>query len=443
MTMQIKLDISINITPDRAGTYFNHPFQMPADVAALALTYRYDRRPATESAAGKGTFLACPEANIIDLGLIGPDGRQVGASGSDKTEITLSETYATPGYTPCPLVPGEWGILVGAYKVAPQGVTVIYELTFTFKERSLYKGDLHTHTLASDGVHSVAELAIKAARNGLDFLAITDHNQFATAATFPPPAPDSPTLIPGVEWTHYRGHANFLGVERPYDAPFAANTPAEVRERFVSAHERGALIVANHPCDESCPFTFDLADLPIDCLEIWNGPMREANLRAVGLWHSRLAAGEKIPMCGGSDYHRDTPFIFLGGPTTCVYALSNGPSDLLDALRHGHAYVTFAPNGPGLELTAGRQAILGDSVPWPQVRELQLEAWDLLAGDVVRVITAQASETLVEAPAPGRFSAVYPMDAPGFARVEILRRFLPGLPPLPALISNPIYFDAA
>jgi len=36
----------------------------------------------------------------------------------------------------------------------------------------------------------------------------------------------------------------------------------------------------------------------------------------------------------------------------------------------------------------------------------------------------------------------YTMDAAGFARVEILRGFLPGLPMLPALISNPIYFDA-
>jgi len=33
------------------------------------------------------------------------------------------------------------------------------------------------------------------------------------------------------------------------------------------------------------------------------------------------------------------------------------------------------------------------------------------------------------------------METPGFARVEILREFVPGLPMLPALISNPIYFD--
>jgi hypothetical protein len=33
------------------------------------------------------------------------------------------------------------------------------------------------------------------------------------------------------------------------------------------------------------------------------------------------------------------------------------------------------------------------------------------------------------------------MEAAGFVWLEILRSFLPGLPLLPALISNPIYFD--
>ena len=120
--------------------------------------------------------------------------------------------------------------------------------------------------------------------------------------------------------------------------PFAANTQEEIRARFAIARERGALITLNHPFEEGCGFPLDFNTLPFDCLEVWNGPMRESNLRALGLWQSLLAAGKKIPICGGSDYHRDTPFIFLGGPTTCVYALSAGASDILAALRQGHGY---------------------------------------------------------------------------------------------------------
>ena len=83
--------------------------------------------------------------------------------------------------------------------------------------------------------------------------------------------------------------------------------------------------------------------------------------QAIGLWHSLLAAGKKIPISGGSDYHRDSLFLFPGGPTTCVFAMSASPADILFALRQGHAYITFAPNGPALEMTAG-DAMLGDSV---------------------------------------------------------------------------------
>ena len=412
---------------------------MPPDTESFSLTYRYERHHESETGVENGRFISRQEINIIDLGLIAPDGTQAGASGSDKTEIHLSETHATPGYRPCPLVPGEWQILVGAYKVAPAGVNVFYVLSFTPKHLRLLKGDLHTHTLASDGVLTTEEMAQHALRQGLDFLAITDHNQTVSSESLP--QIPGITLIPGVEWTHYRGHANFLGVGKPYDGTFVANTPEEVLARFNSAHSRGALITINHPYEESCPFLFDLNSLPFDCLEIWNGPMRESNLRAVGLWQSMLVAGKKVPICGGSDYHRDHLFILLGGPTTCVYAMSASPADILSGLRQGHAYITFAPNGPTLEMTAG-DAIPGDSVPFSRVKKIQIEASGLLAGDVLQVVTARGSAPILKAETSGTMRGVYTMEAAGFARVEILRGFLPGLPLLPALISNPIYFEA-
>jgi hypothetical protein len=434
------LTLQLFIEHAREGTYFTLSFTMPPDTASFSLTYRYERQHENEVGMENGRFTGRQQVNIIDLGLIDPNGDQVGASGSDKSEIYLDETHATPGYQPCALVTGEWNIIVGAYKVSAGGVAVSYELTFTPRQRQLVKGDLHAHTLASDGVLSAQELAWHARRHGLDFLAITDHNQMVSKAALP--QVPGLTLIPGLEWTHFRGHANFLGVEKPYDGPFMANTPEEIRARFDSARQRGALITINHPFDAGCEFLFDMDSLPFDCLEVWNGPMRECNLQAVGLWQNLLAAGKKIPICGGSDYHRDEPFQFLGGPTTCVYAMSRNPGDILAGLRQGHAYITFAPGGPGLELSAGPSgAIMGDTVAWPVTGDLHIRAEGLLAGDVVRVVTAQHSLPILEAPAPGSFEASYQMEAAGFARIEILRSFVPGLPGLPALISNPIYFD--
>ncbi len=426
------------IPQEKEGMYLTLPFNMPANASELILTYSYLMNCEVSASVDGGSFTSRKRINIIDLGLIAPEGTQVGASGSDKQTITLSSNRATPGYTPQPLTPGEWQILVGAYQVAPEGVTVTYELTFTLKQRMLYIGDIHTHTIASDGVLSTQELAVHAQRQGLDFLAITDHNQMSTSAILN--SFSGITLIPGVEWTHYLGHANFLGVDQPYDEPFFTHSDEEVKARFQSARDRGALIVINHPCDPSCGFQFDLNQLPFDCLEIWNGPMRESNLRAVGLWQSMLEAGQKIPAVGGSDYHRDHLFQILGGPCMGVFAQSNQPPDLLEALRLGHSFIRFDPQGPSIRLTSG-DAIMGDTTAWHTDQTLEISAEGLQQGDILRVIHNRESTNLFQCPNNGDINLTYPVKAPGFVRVEIHRTFLPGIPPLPALISNPIYFS--
>src|SRR5512133_260620 len=241
MTETVKKEILIPL--DKQGTYFTIPFSMPPDTEEMTLRYFYERHHETDNTLEKGSFRSRQEVNIIDLGLIAPDGKQVGASGSDKTKITLSATSATPGYTPCPLTAGKWQIIIGAYKIAPDGVTVSYELSFTKKHLRLLKGDLHTHTVASDGVLTASELGWHAVRHGLDFIAVTDHNQLVSADSLP--QIPGLTIIQGVEWTHYLGHANFLGVDKPYDSAFISNTAGEVAERFKQAQSRGALVVVN------------------------------------------------------------------------------------------------------------------------------------------------------------------------------------------------------
>ena len=437
-TVPPKIQIPHFIEHARQGTYYTIPFSMPEGTETFSLSYQYERHHTGQVVLEPGSFTSRQQANVIDLGLIAPDGSQVGVSGSNKSSIFISETRATPGYHPCKLVAGEWQLLVGAYKVAGQGVDVRYELTFTPKHLRWLKGDLHTHTFASDGVFSLDELARHAFRNGLDYLAITDHNQMPSAEVLLQ-YPDI-TLIRGMEWTHFRGHANFLGADGSYSEPFFANTLEEIRRRFESAHAHGALIVINHPRDGLNPFEFDLEGLPFDCLEIWKGLILEYNPIAIAWWQNMLVAGKKVPVCGGSDYHEDSLNRFPGGPTTCVYAMSNSPADILSALKAGHAFVTYAPYGPMLELTAG-EAIMGDSVPLSRTNRVEVTARGLNTGDVVQVITAQGSTPLVKAESGGDFQGEYRVEKPGFARVEILRSFLPSLPMLPVLVSNPIYFD--
>jgi hypothetical protein len=437
-TSKTKVTLPLFIEKQKEGTYFTVPFIMPNGIKSITLRYNYQEYVRGEEPGEIGEFTGRTKINTIDLGLIAPDGSQVGASGSDKAEFTLSETSATPGYHPHPLTPGEWQIIVGAYRIADEGVQVTYEIEFTPKTRRLFKGDLHVHTVASDGVQTVADLAQRARRHGLDFLAITDHNQPVSADSLP--RIDGITLIPGLEWTHYQGHAGFLGTERPYDGSFIANTPDEVKAHFISAHERGATIIVDHPFDENCPFLFDINSLPIDAIEVWNGPMRESNLKAVGFWQTLLAAGKRIPISGGSDFHRDTPFLFPGGPTTCVYAMSNSPADILAAVREGHSYITFAPDAPSLEMSANG-SIIGDTVSLASTRSIHIKLENLSGGDVVRIVDRKEAKAILQAPRHGEFELDYPVSAPGITRVEVVRTFLPGLPLLPALLSNPIYFE--
>lgn len=424
-----------HIPVERKGEYFTIPFTVPAGMESFTLTYEYNRR----ETVAEGDFRLRQRLNTVDLGLLAPDGSQVGASGSDKSEVTISEVASTPGYRAVPLTPGVWHILVGAYRIHPSGAEVTWRVRFQPKRRRLLRGELHAHTLASDGVHSADELAAKALRAGLDFLVYTDHNQMVSPAALP--HLPGLTCIPGVEWTHYRGHANFSGLAQPYDGSFAVNTFPEVQRIFQTAHDRGALITLNHPFDRECGFAWDMEQLPWHCLEIWNGPMREENIWAVALWQSLLSQGRRIAAVGGSDYHRDTPFLFLGGPTQCVWADSAGQSDILAALRAGRGYTIFSPEGPILAMRLG-DAWAGDTLPFTGADDLHIVLSGLEKGDVIRAVTRSGAVDLAEAPSAGEYETLWRVPEPGFVRVEVQRAFLPGLPKLAALLSNPIYLDA-
>ena len=75
---------------------------------SITVKYYYSRRDHTYQDLENGHLTARPEINIIDLGLIAPEGRQVGASGSDKTGILSSARPRPPPATgPAASCPGD------------------------------------------------------------------------------------------------------------------------------------------------------------------------------------------------------------------------------------------------------------------------------------------------------------------------------------------------
>ncbi len=208
---------------DRAASIYQYvPFDAPDGAAAVTVTLAYD------GADG-----------VIDLGLVAPD-RFGGWSGGERSVVTVTPDWATPGYVPGAVV-GDWQVILGLYRIGPNGVDVTVDVDVAMRPpppppqpvlpprphrpprrelpadrgREWLACDFHSHTVHSDGGLEVAELAVLAASRGLDVLAVTDHN---TVSHHPHLAAAGAhagvLLLPGQEVTTDHGHANCFGADR-------------------------------------------------------------------------------------------------------------------------------------------------------------------------------------------------------------------------------------
>lgn len=218
-------------------------------------------------------------------------------------------------------------------------------------ESRWYKGDLHTHTIYSDGKMTRQENNAMAERNLLDFFVATDHNIVPTSW------PNTDVLvIPGTEVTTPIGHYNQLGARRD---PFlgideqSAFTSDGLNRVQQLCHDKGILNSINHPFLTEWKWQLESTDLSlIDCIEIWNDPTYKANEeateQALKAWDIMLADGRHITGVGGSDSHlrpdetypdSEEPSL-IGDPGTYVYASSLSAEEILNQIKKGHVFVS-------------------------------------------------------------------------------------------------------
>jgi hypothetical protein len=444
--------ISIKIEKSSEKTYIKIPFCVPQNVEKMTIRYSYEGDGASSLPTGA-------DKNCIDIGLLGPDGSDYGTTGSSYREITISAAFSTPGYKRTELTPGEWTILCGAYMVMEKGVEVKYEIEYTFKHYRWIKGDLHLHTVNSDGKLTVQELGELAKKRGLDFIFTSDHNNYFHNSRLP----DIPglTIIPGTEFTNYYGHMNMLGVEKPYDHSFAVNSLEEFKILNNEAKEKGAIQSLNHPLCTVCPWKWGFEGFHYDMVEIWNGPMRQDNLNAIKWWKEQLKRGKKLPATGGSDYHNNFAFIsFFAFPTTYVYACSTSPSDILDGIKAGRMVVARNSKASVLEIRCGN-SICGDSISYKNGLTLDVNIDKLTRGHKLTVYNGDNVVYEFKAKSGKRHTASVPAEKKGYYLAEIM--YSPGLferiiakiiafavnkkelkakvPDYIYAITNPIYFD--
>lgn len=361
------------VTPeDRAAApYCYLPFTVPDAVERITLRYRY----------GASTDADAPDAagNAIDLGVFDARGTGWmsegfrGWSGNARRAFTITERSATPGYIAGPLMPGEWKIVLGLYQVAAEGCP--YEVSISFDPdpagvlelplparapraaggggAGWYRGDFHTHSYFSDGRGSLDELVAGAAAEGLDFLAVMDHNTTSHWPFLAQPREDI-LLIAGQEVTTYWGHMNAWGGGRWLD--FRCWESAQMERLIQRAHDLGAICSANHPAVPGMGWTLG-DELPVDTWEVWNGLWAPQNRTAVRRWEALLGAGRRLVAVGGSDHHQPPAGLRTerraGTPTTWVYAESLTVEGVLRGLLSGRVCVSASPGAPRLELSAG------------------------------------------------------------------------------------------
>jgi hypothetical protein len=456
----------ITFSPEQTLTYVNVPFDVPEGIGRIDVSYHYD------GAIGSDPTLT--GGNTIDIGLFDPRGAGFmaegfrGWSGSARSEFFVALDDATPGYLPGPIQAGRWSICLGAYKVAPDGCRCLVTITLTPdaggdeghfppllalndtpttrpRADGWYRGELHCHTVHSDG-DSTPEMLIRLAESlGLDFLAITDHNNITHLADLAR-QPTDLILIPGYEVTTYYGHWNIWGGDGRW-IDFRVRSAADLIAAMTEADQRGYLVSCNHPRPYGPPWAFEDAT-GYASIEVWNGPWELFNDHALAFWEARARAGQRINLIGGSDAHflqRDH-IASLGHPTTFVYsAQPPSAASLLKSLRAGRAFVTESPDGPRLDLTA---RLLSSSAP-------------VMMGDTI-ICSAGATIEIRAQARGGRGSTLELRGAPGLLTemaiteddqrvitsidpaltVYVYARLVDGAPQTTRAITNPIWIVA-
>lgn len=423
---------ALQLTPADHARFIEIPFELPAGAEALVVTC---------SVAGQdraGTY--------VDLGLCDPQ-RVRGWSGGARSELVISAEWTTPGYLPGPLEPGRWNVLIASNRIPAAGVQVALAIKYqprrshsTATDRlaaGWLRGDLHMHSVHSDGEYTLGEVFKLCEATGLDFISVTDHNTISQNLV---PAPPTELIrIPGVELTTYRGHSNLLGIAAPVD-DFRVRSQAELEQRLSHARQQGARIVLNHPFDPGCGWEWDWA-IDYDWLEVWNGPWRAVNQQALDWWHAQLVGGRRLVAVAGSDTHRPHQYVKHGYPCSWVYSASRTAEAILAAIDQGHLVLSYAPDGPRIELRCG-DWMVGDVVPAQDQRPtLDLQVTQLQPQDLVKLISEHGIEQELTVGA-GETLLTQRWNTAGqrFCRVEVWRFFPQVQQMLVAALSNPIYF---
>jgi hypothetical protein len=353
------------------------PFELSDDVDQLLIDITYNDRIGSSPLVRGG--------NTLDIGLFDQQGIESGSpgfrgwSGSEQTRFVIGADWSTPPYRAGRPLAGTWHLLLGPYKIGPNGLDwtariwldpgiavpepePIPELASLYRphlpapaEPNWYRGDLHMHTVYSDGSGTPAEVAVAAVEAGLDFFGITDHNRAQSPVGLVPQGDGWPVLVPGVEVTTYAGHFNVWGTDRWYD--FREPTADGIQRAVDAALADGGTVSLNHPKPLGPEWEYPEVT-GFHSIEAWNGWWAVFNAQSLAWWARQLGRPDSLPMIGGSDMHKhrshgapERPLepARIAYPTTWVQVDDELTAEsILASVRSGRTFLSESPSGPQL-----------------------------------------------------------------------------------------------
>ncbi len=394
------MQIQGTLTEQHNHEHISHAFTVPEGATRIDIDFQYEPKRT-------GNY-----GNLLTLSLFDPQGeRGTGHRGQPTQHITLSTSDATPGYIPGPLQPGEWDIMVNANLINP-GANVTYDFKITIgfdklpttappsyqrgttnpRSPGWYRGDLHAHTVHSDGSWDVDGLVGFAREHKLDFITLTDHNTVSALKQMESFSADDLLTMGGFELTTFYGHALALGIRDLIDWRVRPGKRSMI-DAFNEVNAANGLFVIAHPMAPGdpvctgCQWDYeDVMPAPARVVEVWNEEWESMsnNNDAVQLWYQWLNQGHRLAATVGTDIHGPRPGFEFG--FNVVYAEALTEQAILEGIRRGHLYLS---TGPQLSFTgtspSGQTTMIGDTLKGENYT-LNLEWTGCREGDRLRLI---------------------------------------------------------
>lgn len=253
----------------------------------------------------------------------------------------------------------------------------LYSVSEELWKLNPYKGDLHMHTTRSDGREEPAFVTAMCRKIGLDFMAITDHGQYAPSLEAQAAFHDLKLnmSIEAGEEVHGKNNSvhiiNFGGdfsvnqwmhdhqetLNELIESKMAKITNVDDEQSrfeiacseviFDKIREGHGLAIFCHPYWQinsgyyisEAVNTYMMDHQPYDVLEVIGGYRpyeEESNTLQIARYHEERAKGKPVPIVGVSDAHGCFNELF-GWFYTVVFAKSNKRDDIIEAIKSCHS----------------------------------------------------------------------------------------------------------